>query len=313
MERYALTVALNAAVDTSYVFDGFTVGNIHTVAELQKVAGGKANNVARVLRVLKAPVVATGFAGGSAGVFIENDLRANGIVSDYEPIPGESRTCLAMVDRVGHTLTEVREKGPAVPAAALEAFVGRFRRLLAGAGVVVMSGSLPPGVPPSIYGRLVAVAREAGVFAILDSSGAALKESLAAGPDVAKPNRDELAAWAETHLPDVDAVIAAARRMQAAGVGAVAVSLGKDGLLYVGHEGTWIARPPAVHAVNTVGSGDSLVAGFSAGLLRGLALPEALRLGVACGTANALNAGIASPQPADIERIHAEVAVTQLA
>lgn len=307
MTKYALTVALNAAVDTSYIFDGFSVGEIHTVAELQRVAGGKANNVARVLKLLGAPVVATGFAGGGAGAFIRQDLERHGIAAEYEEIPGESRTCLAMVDRVGGTLTEVREKGPTVPAEAAKAFLARFERLLDGARAVVISGSLPPGISPDFYGKLVERARERGVFTVLDTSGAALKAALGAGPDLVKPNRDELASWLGT--AGLSDPIAAARQMQGAGARAVAVSLGKDGLVYIGPEGTWRVKPPTVDAVNTVGSGDSLVAGFTAGVLRGLPVPEALRLGVACGTANALTKGVASPRAEDIERILGQVTV----
>ncbi|HWI60453.1 MAG TPA: 1-phosphofructokinase family hexose kinase [Symbiobacteriaceae bacterium] len=307
MERYALTVSLNAAVDTSYIFDGFAVGEIHTVAELQRVAGGKANNVARVLRLLGAPVVATGFAGGKSGAFIQEDLAACGIEASYEAIPGESRTCLAMVDRVGGTLTEVREKGPTIPAEAAAAFLARFERLLTGARVVVLSGSLPPGISVDYYGRLVALARARGVFTLLDCSGAALKAALPAEPSLVKPNREELAGWLGT--PDVVDFEDAAQKMRLAGARAVAVSLGKDGLMYVGPEGTWRVKPPAVEAVNTVGSGDSLVAGFTAGLLAGRPLPEALRLGVACGTANALTKGVASPRVEDIGRIVPQVIV----
>lgn len=310
MTRYALTVALNAAVDTSYIFDGFAVGEIHTVAELQRVAGGKANNVARVLTLLGAPVVATGFAGGNSGAFIQQDLQRCGIRAEYEAIPGESRTCLAMLDRTGGTLTEVREKGPSVPPEAAAAFLERFDRLLAGARAVVISGSLPPGIPSDYYGNLVERARAAGVFTILDCSGAALKAALPAGPDLVKPNRDELAGWLGT--ADVTDPLAAGRKMQEAGARAVAVSLGKDGLLYTGPEGTWQVKPPAVEALNTVGSGDSLVAGFTAGLLRDATVPEALALGVACGTANALTKGVASPRAEDIEAILPRVTTTAL-
>lgn len=324
MEPYALTVTLNAAVDTTYMLEGFAVGGIHAVAELKRAAGGKGNNVARVLRVLGVPVVATGFAGGSTGAMIEADLRASGITADYEPIPGESRVCLTMVDRVSQSITEVREKGPVIPPGAAAAFVDRFRRLLAGAGALVLSGSLPPGLPPDFYARLVSAARAAGVRVLLDSSGDSLRQALAAGPDLVKPNREELAAWAGSTLHELtasegstlrerSAVALAARRMQAAGAGAVAVSLGKEGLIYVGRDAAWIVNAPPVEAVNTVGSGDSLVAGLIAGLIRGMALPDVLRLGVACGTTNALTAAVASPRTADIETILALVSAEPFA
>lgn len=349
MTGYALTVALNAAVDTTYLLDGFAIGAIHTAAAVSRVAGGKANNVARVLRMLGAPVVATGFAGGHAGGFIRAHLEAQGIAADFEPIPGESRTCLALVDRTGRTLTEVREPGPAVPPEAQASFLDRFRRLVRGARAVVISGSLPPGVPDDFYAHLVAAARAAGAFTVVDTSGRALPPAMAAGPDLVKPNRDELAAWLAgapavapadagsspgagpagaapattpspgatggAPLPPLDspgAVRAAAEAMRAAGARAVAVSLGAAGLVYTGPAGAFAVRPPAVAVVNTVGSGDSLVAGIVAGLLRGLPLPEALRLGVACGTANALTDAVASPRLEDIERILPTVTVAPL-
>lgn len=312
MKPYALTVALNAAIDVTYLLDGLAIGRIHTVAELHRAAGGKANNVARVLRTLGEPVTATGFAGGHAGAFIASELRRLQIEAQFEEIPGESRTCLAMVDRIGRTLTEVREKGPTIPPGAAAAFLDRFRRLLSGAGAVVLSGSLPPGLPGDYYAQMIAAARAQGVYTLLDSSGAALQSGVQAGPSLVKPNREELAAWAQTELPDLAAVRAAAERLRAAGAEAVAVSLGEEGLLYSGPQGSWIARPPAVRALNTVGSGDSLVAGFISGLLQGLEVPESLRLGVACGTANAVTAEIAAPSPAEIERFRSQVVVQPL-
>lgn len=301
--KYVLTVALNAAVDTTYLFEGFAIGAIHTVKEVHRVAGGKANNVARVLTLLGAPVVATGFAGGHGGAFIQEDLGRLSIQADYQPIDGESRTCLAMVDQKGQTLTEVREPGPRITPAMADGFRERFGRLLGDAAAVVLSGSLPPGVPVSFYRELVTMARAAGVYTVLDCAGAALREALAAGPDLVKPNREELAGWTSSPVESPEAVLAAAQQMRTGGVGAVAVSLGADGLLYVGPEGAFRLQPPPVDAVNTVGSGDSLVAGFLAGRLRGLPVREALRLGVACGTANAMTSGIASPDPADVERL----------
>lgn len=309
MSRAVLTVALNAAVDTTYLLDGFHLGAIHTAAQVSRVAGGKANNVARVLHALGAPVVVTGLAGGQAGAFLQDHLLGLGITVDYQRIGGESRTCLAMIDRIGHTLTEIREAGPTVTAAELDAFFRRYRRLLTAASTVVCSGSLPPGVPEDAYGHLIHWARAAGAFTVLDASGAALAAALTAGPDLVKPNRDELAAWAGRSLPDLTAVCAAASALLRAGARAAAVSLGAEGVLYVGPEGTWHVQPPRVTAVNTVGSGDSLVAGYVAGRWRRLETLQALRLGVACGTANALTTAVATPSPVDIDRLLPQVRV----
>lgn len=307
--KYALTVTLNAAVDTTYLFDGFAVGAIHSVREMHRAAGGKGNNVARVLKLLGLPVVATGFAGGHAGAFIEEELRRLSIDAQFEPIAGESRTCLALVDRQGQSLTEVREQGPTISPAAAGAFRARFARLLAGAGAVVLSGSLPPGLAVSFYQELVAMARRAGVYTVLDSSSAPLREALVARPSLVKPNREELAAWVGSAPESPQAILAAAAQMRQAGAEAVAVSLGAAGLVYTGPEGTHRLVPPPVEVVNPVGSGDSLVAGLVAGRLRGLPLLDSLRLGVACGTANAMTRAIASPDPAEVERLWSQVQV----
>lgn len=304
----ALTVTLNAAVDKTYRFDRFSPGAINLVGSLSRVAGGKGNNVARVLARLGVSVTATGFAGGHAGAFIEGELRRLGIAAEFEPIPGESRTCLVLVDEQGRSLTEIREPGPSIAPAEADRFLERFTRLAAEARAVVLSGSLPPGLPTDFYARLVAAARAAGAFTVLDTSGAALRAGLSAGPDLVKPNREELAAWAGRPLTEAQALLAAAEAMRQAGggTGAVAVSVGAEGLLYIGPDGAWTVTPPAVAAINPVGSGDSAVAGIVAGLLEGRPLPEALRLGVACGTANAMTDSVASVDPAQVIRIEQE-------
>ncbi|HYG60234.1 MAG TPA: PfkB family carbohydrate kinase, partial [Symbiobacteriaceae bacterium] len=194
--KRVLTVALNAAVDVAWVVDDFGVGKINTVREAARMAGGKANNVARVLSQLGPKVIATGFAGGSAGQFIQADLRRNGIEPDYEPVAGENRTCPAIIDPVNHTLTEIREKGPVLTEADGERFLDRFRRLVSGVELVIISGSLPPGLPTDFYRTLVTEAyRTAQVRTILDASGKALREALPAQPYMVQPNQDELAEW----------------------------------------------------------------------------------------------------------------------
>lgn len=303
-----LTVSLNAAVDVSYVIDQFAVGRINTVSTMTRMAGGKANNVARVLASLGQTVIATGFAGGSAGHFIQEDLRRQGIDAQYEATAGENRTCTAIVDPVGHTLTEVRERGPALSAGDMARFMDRFRSLVQQVELVVISGSVPPGLPAGVYADLVAEAyRVSQARTIVDASGTALRQVLAAQPYLVKPNIDELEEWAGEKLPDESAVLSAARRLMDAGPLVVAVSLGARGLLLISPEGAWRAVPPSIQPINTVGSGDSLVAGFAAGLMRGLPAEEVLRLAVGCGTANALTTEVAVVRPNDLERILPQV------
>lgn len=308
-----LTVSLNAAVDLSYVVESFGVGKINKVGEVTRQAGGKANNAARVLASLGQPVVATGFAGGRAGQFILDNLRSHGIATDYEPTEAENRTCTAVVDPVGHTLTEIRERGPVLTEADGDRFLSRFRRLLSGVDLVVISGSLPPGLPADFYARLVGEAwRTHQIRCLVDAAGPVLEAVLPAQPYLVKPNLEELEEWAGTRLPHDRAVLAAAREMMERGPLVVAVSLGAQGLLVASPEGAWKAVPPRVEAVNTVGSGDSLVAGFAAGLALGLPAEEILRLAVGCGTANALTPTVAVVRPADLDRIRPQVSVQRI-
>jgi len=315
MERYVLTVALNAAVDVAYAVPGFAAGKINVAAAVRRSAGGKANNVARVLSRLGARVSATGFAGGAAGRFIAEELRRNGVTPEYVEMAGESRTCYAITDPDRGTVTELRERGPHLGPEDVARFKARYDRLLAGADLVVISGSVPPGVEPGVYRYLIERARVWQVRAVLDCSGQALREALAARPFLVKPNRDELAEWAGAQLESEAEVLAAARRLLAAGPERVLVSLGAVGALLVsseGPDGALRAVPPRVTPSNTVGSGDSAVAGLVMGLGREASAEELVRLAVACGTANAMTPGVAEVDPAEVQRLARETRVARI-
>lgn len=307
--RPLLTVALNAAVDVEYMAPGWQPGGIFYAERAERVAGGKANNVARVAAGLGWPVIATGLAGGRAGAFILEQLQSAGITTAYLATPHESRTCLTVVDPARQSVTELREKGEPVAAELAAAFVTHFAALARTAQLVVLSGSLPPGLPSDYYARLAA---QSAAPVIVDAAGPVLAAVPSARPLLLKPNRDELAAWAGAPLPDLAAVRRAAAALQAAGAQNVAVSLGAEGLLLLAGETAWHLRAPQVQVHSTVGSGDSLVAGLAVGICRGLSLPEAARLGVACGTANALVPGVARPRLSDIARLLPEVVATAL-
>lgn len=308
-----LTVSLNAAVDVVYTIDQFAPDRINTVADVQRMAGGKANNVARALAALGRRVVATGFAGGSAGRFIQDDLTRRSIAAEFEASVAENRVCTTIIDPVNKTVTELRERGPALTPVDADRFLARFRSLVTGAGLVVISGSLPPGIPADFYRELVSEAWRAGqVRTLLDACGEPLQAALAAQPYLVKPNLDELKEWVGADLPTDHHIMLAARKLLKAGPLLVGVSLGARGLLLVTEESAWWATPPAVEPVNTVGSGDSLVAGFAAGLLTGLDAEAIIQLAVACGTANALTRGVAEIHPADVEEIRRRVQVRRL-
>ncbi|MDF2626394.1 MAG: tagatose-6-phosphate kinase [Symbiobacteriaceae bacterium] len=308
-----LTVSLNAAVDVVYTIDRFAPDTINTATDVQRMAGGKANNVARVLASLGQRVIATGFTGGAAGRFIVDDLTRRRIVADFEESGGENRTCTTIIDPTSKTVTELRERGPVLTPADAERFLARFRRLVGGAGLVIISGSLPPGIAADFYRELVSEAWRAGqVRTLLDACGEPLAAALSAQPYFVKPNLDELQEWAGAALPTDHHILLAARKLLKAGPLLVGVSLGARGLLLVSESADWWATPPAVEPLNTVGSGDSLVAGFATGLLTGLDADGILRLAVACGTANALTRAVAEVRPEDVEQLRGRVQVRKV-
>ncbi|MEU3462798.1 1-phosphofructokinase family hexose kinase [Streptomyces sp. NPDC006733] len=278
-----LTVTLNAALDVTYVVDELVPRTSHRVDSVHERAGGKGVNVARVLSALGWQTAVTGLCGGDTGDRLRAELRTAGPRDELVPVTGESRRTLTVVSRADGDATVFNQGGPAVTAGEWEAFTARYARLLGDADVAVLSGSLPPGLPVDVYAHLVTLAREAGVRTILDTSGSALRAGLAAGPDVVKPNADELLDL--TGLRDLAAAAAAVRAL---GARDVVASHGPDGLHALTAQGTWRAAPPERLAGNPTGAGDACVAALAAGLATGAPWPAVLGEAVALSAAAVL-------------------------
>jgi len=283
-------VALNPALDITHHVAGANWAGVNRPFAVHARAGGKGLNVARTLRALGQPVTVTGLAGGLTGQALLDGLDGTGIIAALTPIAGETRRTFAVADSVSGQTALFNEPGPAVTEGEYHEFFVTYEKALASSRVVVLSGSVPPGVPADVYARLIAAATAAGVPAILDASGAALTSGAVAGPAIVKPNLAELEAVAGRCLrgpegPDLAAVERAARMLLAIGAGAVVVSLGADGLLAVTPEGSWHARPPGHMPGNPTGAGDAVAAGLADSLVRGRDWPAMLRHAVALGTA----------------------------
>ena len=280
-----LTVTLNPAVDKLYTIPGFQAGGVYRPAETQVYAGGKGINVARVYHALGGKVTATGFLGGSNGEYITQSLRDEGIPSAFTVIEQASRVCTMILDPVQHRETVLNENGPTVTPDECRAFLSHLRELLPHYQAVVLSGSLPPGAPLSLYADIIHLAQEEfGIQAILDTSGEALRLGAKAKPFVLKPNVDELTAlevegdgWASS----------AQALREKYGVSLALVTGGSRGAVIATDDGIWEATSPPIELASTVGSGDSLTAAFVWAWLRGQGAAESLKLGVAAGAANA--------------------------
>jgi tagatose 6-phosphate kinase len=307
-----VTVTLNAAIDKTYRVDRFPLGKVSRVGEMISVPGGKGINVARVARQLGGDVVATGFVGGSNGDFIERELSRQGIANDFVRVEGESRLCLNIIDLSTGLSTELLEPGPVVEEQQVAAIRDKVKKLAAGSRVVALSGSLPKGVPASLYAELVGIVKAEGAQAFLDTSGDALAEGVKAQPHLIKPNEDEIEKLLGRKPEREDELYDSIRRLNAQGIACVVVTLGAAGSV-AGCEGRlYRIRAPRIDAVNPVGSGDSFVAGMAVAAARGEPIEEALRLATAAGTANALNAQAGDVRPDDVKRLLGEVAVESI-
>lgn len=281
-----LTVTLNAAIDKRYDVDGITIGEVQRVTRVLASAGGKGLNVARGAQLCGQAVVATGFVAGFAGQFVTSQVTAQGMREEFIRVPGETRTCINIIDAAG-TSTEFLEPGVTVTAADLVELLARYEQLLPVVDVVTISGSAPTGCPADVYAPLIIAARRAGRPVLLDTSGALLQAGVAAGPTVVKPNRDELAALVGAPLDDLDSVVDAARDLCRLGAVWVVVSLGSSGAVAVSADRAVHARAPKVAVRNPVGCGDVLVGGLASGLALGLDVDAALPRAVAVSAAAA--------------------------
>jgi 1-phosphofructokinase family hexose kinase len=287
-----VVVCLNPALDVTHHVAAVDWAGVNRPAQVHARPGGKGLNVARTLRAVGADVQVLGLAGGVTGEGVATALHEAGVPASFTPVTGETRRTFTVVDRRRDTSALFSEPGPAVLPGEFAAFTAAYRHALGGCSAVVLSGSLPPGVPPDGYAALTGLAVAAGVPVVLDSHGEALRLGAAAGPAIVKPNLAELELLAGRPLstpagPDRRAVALAAGELRAAGARAVVVTLGADGLHADTDEGSWRAVPPRAVAGNATGAGDSVAAGLAHGLVLGRPWDERLRHAVALGTASA--------------------------
>lgn len=290
-----LVVCLNPALDVTHYVPAVDWAGVNRPTAVHTRPGGKGLNVARTLHALGADVLLMGLAGGDTGRLVEAALRQAGVPSALVPISGPTRHTFTVVDDAG-TTASFNEAGPEVTAHEFGSLRMAYLEALATADAVVLSGSLPPGLPETTYAALIQAAAAAGVPVLLDSNGAALLQGVSAGPAIVKPNLDELAGATGKILSapggapasgtvDRASVREAASELRAAGAEAVVASLGPAGLLAVTAEGTWHAWPSAAAAGNATGAGDAVAAALVHGLVARRPWDERLRHAVALGAA----------------------------
>ena len=310
-----VTVTLNAAIDRTLTVPNFQRGRRHRASAGVSMAGGKGINVARTLKALGVPVVATGLVGGTTGTRIVEELTTEAILNDFVRIDGESRTSTAVVDPAGGTYTEINEWGPAVGSEELETLLEKLRYLTQGAELVVFAGSLPRDVVDDFYAEATRELERRHVPVVLDTEGEPLRLGVEAEPFLVSPNQAEAEALVGQEFHDDEDFLLALDRIAEMGARNVLVTTegGCFALLREERKSRrFRAVAPMLEPVSTVGAGDVLLGAFLAARHGGRTSSEALRAAVATGAASTLEVGAGRFDPRQAGRLQAGVDVSEL-
>ena len=307
--RSILCVTPNPSIDRTWAVPGFGAGRVWRAADVSAHCGGKGVNVARVLRRLGRPAVASGPIGGHTGRLAADLAGAEGLQTAWTWTGAETRTCAIVVDPETGDATVVNEPGPDMPPADWDRLVDDTRRAAGDCAAVAISGSLPRSVAPDGMARLIEAASGTCGEVYVDTSGKALTQAVEARPLAIKVNGDEIRAL--TGLPSADhaGAVAAALALRRQDIALAAITLGAAGAVLVDTEGAWTATASRIDVVNPIGSGDAFLAGLIAARTDRMRPEECLRHAVAAGTANALGATSGDVHPADMDRLLRETVV----
>jgi 1-phosphofructokinase family hexose kinase len=298
-----ITVTLNAAIDKSLSVPNFQLGRRHRTVEQRTVAGGKGVNIARTLKTLGQPVIATGFAGGTTGTHIVEQLTEESILNDFVRIRDESRTNTSVLDPTTGEQTEINERGPEVSEQEVELFRDKLTYLARGAAIVVFAGSLPRGVDPDLYASLIRDLERIDVLTVLDTDGEPLRQGVRAEPDLVSPNVLEAEELVGHEFAGEDERALVVSEIAALGAREAIMTL-PDGCLSLlrvdGQPQLKRARIEHRETIARRGSGDAFLAGYLTARYKGRTPDQCLRYGVACGAESTgrLGAGLIDPREA---------------
>jgi tagatose 6-phosphate kinase len=280
-----LTITLNPSVDIGYQLTGFQLNQSNRSLITNKTAGGKGINVTRVLNCLEIPVKATGFLGGTNGLFIQKELEELNIQHDFVPITGATRSCIAVLHDSNQT--EILEEGPILSKSEYELFLWKMEKLFPEVNMIVASGSIPKGLDKSFYKNLIKMANHYQKPFLLDTSGEPLKQAIEEKPTFIKPNRTEFE-FLIGHKLETEEDVLKALKKAVPHIPYVMVTLGEKGAFIKHDEKIFKVTIPQVKTINPVGSGDATVAGFAAGFYQGFNYRELFSYSVLMGLLNAM-------------------------
>ena len=300
------TVTFNPSIDYVMFVDDFKIDGLNRAQDTNKFAGGKGINVSRVLKTLGVDSTALGFAGGFPGDFIAQTLKDSDIHTDFVQVDEDTRINVKL--KTGQE-TEVNAQGPNVTDAQFQSLLNQIKETT-DKDTVIVAGSVPKSIPSDAYAQIAKITQQTGAQLVVDAEKDLVETVLEYQPLFIKPNKEELEVMFNASVKSDEDVIKYAKQILDNGAQSVIVSLGGDGAIYVDRQQSIKAVNPKGKVINTVGSGDSTVAGMVAGLATGLSVKDAFKQAVASGTATAFDADLATKDA--IENIKSQVTISVL-
>lgn len=304
-------IGFNTAIDRFIRLDTLRPGEVSRALDEQAYPGGKGLHVAQTIAALGERVQLVGLVDAAHRNMIGRQMCERGVLFHGIEIADNLRTCIALQDASGQ-ITEILGQGPLLDSAQQEALLRAFRRGVDDSELVVLSGSLPRGFPPTTYAELATYVRDAGKRCLVDAGGELLLHAVKAQPFLVKPNRDEISELLGRPIGDLAAAVDAVHELRTRGVAMPVVTMGALGAVAADANGVWHAAIELAQIRNTVGSGDCLLAGMTVGMTRNMNLEETLRLGVACGAANAQGQETGFVERRAVEALRSQVRVHRL-
>jgi len=286
-----VTVTLNPCIDKTMKVNGFCEGGLNRVEEVRSDAGGKGINVAKVLKYFNAEVLATGIMGKQGSDVLVSEITERKIEHRFLTVPGITRTNYKLYNKVTKQITEINEPGFNVSEKEKEGFLSLLKEQLGNTEILVLSGSVAPGISTDIYKELTTLAKAKGIRTVLDAEGERFQKGLEAVPFAVKPNLYEMELYIGRKISGMNDLLLCGETIIKQGIELLAVSMGADGAVFMTKDERYYVKPPAVQCRSTVGAGDSMVAAIAYGLSQKMSIKETACLATAAGTVTATKEG----------------------
>ena len=304
-----LCVGTTPTVQRSMTFPCLEIDEVNRATSVLESAAGKSINVARVLHLLDYETLATGFVGGDTGDFIAGEMNREGIPNRFVRVPFRTRTCTTVMDQKNGTTTELVEESQVIEDRYWQELLSLIEQQMKGCKVLALSGSLPPKAPQGFYADCCKIAQRSDVPVIMDARGEPLAQAMKYKPLMVKPNRAELGGMFGEQIASDEQLRQLTRRLIGLGTECAMITMGAKGAVMSDGKEFWFIPAPKVKTSNPIGSGDSVAAGFAAGLVDGLSRRDCAIYGIACGAANAMTPLPGVVHREDVQRLRGEVQV----